>query len=292
MQGVAYTGCLYVEGLTVVSRFRCFIGRPNTPQKTDWMWIIFMGSVSVLKGLSSVQVFIALSIVTTIHFRHIGRYLVSTALCQWSPSLIIQLLCRCLLLFITFEFDMFSLHWLSPFPPRLSRDFFFLMSDFLFNRTSLLRDRSPSPRRPAYNLTFKRALGTVNFCVNIVDQCEACLTLKSLEIFLKKNNLIVQCKIIDQLPFVSSWATRIICNQALLLVWSSSSAARIVPAGLRLGCCPPLRAANWWKRENSPGTNLQGCAYQENRKVKHFQWTGIKIDSVISCWVLTYIRKL
>lgn len=45
-----------------------------------------MGSVSVLKGLSSVQVFIALSIVTnivtTIHFRRIGRYLASTALCQ------------------------------------------------------------------------------------------------------------------------------------------------------------------------------------------------------------------
>ena len=133
----------------------------------------------------------------------------------------------------------------------------------------------------------KWASGKVRFCVNIVDQCEACLTLKSLDF----KNMIVRCRIIDQFLFVSSWAARIICNQALLLAWSSSSAGRIVPAGLRLGCCPPFRAANWWKRENSPGTNLQGCAYQENRKVKHFQWTGIKIDNVISCWVLTYIRK-
>lgn len=89
--------------------------------------------------------------------------------------------------------------------------------------------------------------------------------------------MVVQCWIIDWFLFISSWAARIFCNQALLLVWSSSSAGRIVPAGLCLGCCPPFCATNWWKRENSPGTNLQGCAYQENRKVKHFQWTGIKI---------------
>lgn len=70
-----------------------------------------------------------------------------------------------------------------------------------------------------------------------------------------------------------SRAPEVLSSETGLFAWPACPAPGALPAGLLIGGPAPLRAADPWAGEVTPGAHLQGHPDQENRQVRLWGWT-------------------